>query len=681
MHSTILGTWDFSAYWRVNETSDPHPTFAEPAFSEAPFAEGNPLLSVDVKNREMVFPLFLKSSSRDALHALAVAAEAACRQPDLVFSYRDEGATQITYYDVAYAHFDPAYNEQYGYRRAAHGWLAGYLRIFCAPPYGHTGTYRSVVTQTGTGAQFVPIPSAIQGDADALTRIIVQAGSYPPVNGARDVLIAALPHPSWAFTASLVSQFYSGSQADVMAEGGWGIAPPNGIDPAPFSARLSLGPVGPYVGKRIKLFGLAAAPQDLGRFIVTKDRFGNLLGPTQVASVLEGFQFVSFGEMSVPSSPRGTTLEFAAYFGGPNLDPITGASYLGQRDWRGTQLDAVFAVPADKFVIYRDQSGAPVPVAGDDFRALVGQALANGSTFLNILSTPGYNDLFGNPYILPSVRPMAYNPGGWTAGYYGWAPWNWRKGLTAQRVGMLNGSLSYNVAAIAKQVAPPLRLTIWSNPAPVQSVGALASQAVIGRLIAPNIGTTADLCVRYGGGSLPFFCIERVPGTPLASIAASRGTAGQSSDAVISLTVDPPNVFANLYQTGTKDSWGTQQMIASIGLQASVFDDYKVDLGVICASIGYPPFPPAIFRWQLERGIGDYAKPKDIYVHDPVMPIVMDTASVTRRQLAANAVGALPAINPSTAAIGVMVAGREGGVSGDWMAVDVRVRERFTVAR
>ena len=58
-----IGAQDLSTYLRVSEGEgfDPYDNdWAQPAFSDAAFAEGHPLLNVDVGNRELMWPLYLK---------------------------------------------------------------------------------------------------------------------------------------------------------------------------------------------------------------------------------------------------------------------------------------------------------------------------------------------------------------------------------------------------------------------------------------------------------------------------------------------------------------------------------------------------------------------------------------------------------------------------------------------
>src|SRR5437588_12251254 len=60
-----LGTLDLSAYVRVNpdDKLDPQGVpWIEPAFTESPFTEGQPLLSTTVHNRELQIPIYAKAA-------------------------------------------------------------------------------------------------------------------------------------------------------------------------------------------------------------------------------------------------------------------------------------------------------------------------------------------------------------------------------------------------------------------------------------------------------------------------------------------------------------------------------------------------------------------------------------------------------------------------------------------
>ncbi len=168
-HLFLFGSQDLSQYLRVNdgEGLDPFDSdgFEEPQFTEGPFTEGQTLTNVDIDNRAQVWPLYLNSSSKDQLHLLQQAINRELRygaQP-LRVAWRDAGATQTTFYDVAYARFDPEFSMRKGQR----GWLAGTLRVWGQPPYGHTGTERVLGTSTATGPQTLALGS-VAGDVDAL---------------------------------------------------------------------------------------------------------------------------------------------------------------------------------------------------------------------------------------------------------------------------------------------------------------------------------------------------------------------------------------------------------------------------------------------------------------------------------------------------------------------------------
>lgn len=198
-----LGSVDLSPYVRLapGEGFDPMDGdgFLNPAFTPAPLGEGQLLGNVSVDDRQMAWPLHLNALSKDAVHALVASINnEIANNPSLTVEWKDQGASNSTFYDVAFARFDPEYN----YRRSALNWESGTLHIWCAPPYGHTGTTRVVATgQTPSGVSpvaIVPLASII-GDAPALLRTEIgddgQTGRNRPFQNIRAV--AVLPHPSY----------------------------------------------------------------------------------------------------------------------------------------------------------------------------------------------------------------------------------------------------------------------------------------------------------------------------------------------------------------------------------------------------------------------------------------------------------------------------------------------------
>lgn len=165
-----LGRLELSDFARLQpgDGADPYDTdgFVEPEFVDGPFAEGQPLVNLDSRNRQMTWPLYLNRTQKDLLHEFVaeINREIAQHKP-LRIQWRDAGSTQSTFYDVAYARFDPSWT----FHAARQKWLAGTLRVWCQPPYGHTATERIVAV--GTSSKLLTLtltPTQVNGDMGAL---------------------------------------------------------------------------------------------------------------------------------------------------------------------------------------------------------------------------------------------------------------------------------------------------------------------------------------------------------------------------------------------------------------------------------------------------------------------------------------------------------------------------------
>lgn len=196
-----LGSLDLSDYVRVGpqDGMDPYGQgWEEPQFSQSAVTEGNGFISLDVRNREMVWPIYLKSTTKDLLHTLKqqVVRESRYGTRPLRIEWRDDGATTSTFYDVAWARLDEKYNFRLGQKEYAD---AG-LRVWCQPPYGHTASQRIVATQTATRAAIatLPVPS-IAGDVEALPVVNLNVRDRTSSASAIFAGYAVLPHGYEAF--------------------------------------------------------------------------------------------------------------------------------------------------------------------------------------------------------------------------------------------------------------------------------------------------------------------------------------------------------------------------------------------------------------------------------------------------------------------------------------------------
>jgi len=183
------------------------------------------------------------AAGKDGLHAIVrdINNEIRYAARPLRVEWRDQDASDSTFYDVEFARFDPNFKM----RPSAQKWLAGTLRVWCKP-YGHTATYRVVGTSGAATSQVgtYPVPS-MAGDVDALLMVTAGASrgaaNTPPLY----TVVSVLPTPDWVPwwpAASLVAggslagaSGFIGSQARVHS------IPPTGSTPIDL-LYLTIGP-------------------------------------------------------------------------------------------------------------------------------------------------------------------------------------------------------------------------------------------------------------------------------------------------------------------------------------------------------------------------------------------------------------------------------------------------------
>lgn len=194
-----LGTLDLSDYIGLQKEDgfDPFdPDYKEPQFGTSPLREGGVHLGDTVGLREMVWPLKLKATSKDALHALEQQIVREGDREDQRVEWRDAGATASTFFDIAATRWEPEFH----YWRGQKNRVNGVLRVW-VQPYGHTATARLIASAAlGNSVaqlnhlQRVNVPSgAIAGDIPALLDVRVKPGTVPT----REVAVSVLPHASY----------------------------------------------------------------------------------------------------------------------------------------------------------------------------------------------------------------------------------------------------------------------------------------------------------------------------------------------------------------------------------------------------------------------------------------------------------------------------------------------------
>lgn len=396
-----IGSLDLSNFLRIAPDQGFNPgagDMLEPAFSDSPLFEGQVLTSLHAKNKEMMFPLFLHPPTapytQDALNLLIQQVNQAIRpiidQGALVYAqWQNAQASNPTFFSVQFARFEPNFN----FRISEKGWLAGMLHLWVLP-YGHTatertlGTYSAPVNQSGLvipPASLIAAGGSIVGDAPPQYDIRTTVGSYLADDG-RIGILAALSTPSYipiipvasffnlvsengasgfVFGASgaWASQFLAMNSFSASAGGvGGDVQLDNEFAGGQFSFAFSPGSV--YAGDN-RLLGLVRARQEpfgLRAFGPT----GDPVGPTVVASSLDGWQIVDYGIVRVPPWAATGVITVKAFNGflGHGASGMV-SPYRSAPAWR-YEHGPCFLLPNDNSVISLDFESPAVAIDGFD---------------------------------------------------------------------------------------------------------------------------------------------------------------------------------------------------------------------------------------------------------------------------------------------------------------------------
>lgn len=349
-------------------------------------------------------------SAKDVLHALINSINREIQAPTsspLRVEWKDQGATNSTFYDVTYARFDPNFN----YRRGANSWLAGTLRIFCAPPYGHTGTERVIATAAGTQpnltAPLIGVASPLVGDVSAQTRITVtMSGSQAPGPRGRGVIVApvsASGYQAFIPAASLTELYPS---AGIFGASG---APASqaiyrqSLAGALHNPPLAVAGLGAtmYAGRRRVIAAVMPAICGPGMTVWAADPAGRAIGPTGAVYSNDGWQMVDLGVISVGTVNPTTAVTLysgAIYKTGADLGQYMRPMPSGAAASSAFAIAGIYVMPEDTMVSVIDQSR---PVARSFFGASGAATALYPSSFVGDLgetwksmTTPVQNGIF-----------------------------------------------------------------------------------------------------------------------------------------------------------------------------------------------------------------------------------------------------------------------------------------------
>lgn len=433
-----LGTLDLSAFVRVNPGEGLDPAAAdmlEPAFSDSPFFEGQILTSLHAKNKEQKWPLFLHPSQapylQDALNQLVQGINQQLRpivdQSQTIYAmWQNAQASNPTFYTVQFGRFEPNFN----FRQTEKGWLAGVLHLWTLP-YGHTatqrsfGTYAAPANQSGLVVQPASMiaagPTPV-GDLSPQFEILTTVGSYLGDDG-RLGIIAALPQPSYQPIIP-VGSFIGLSPSAIIfgASGAWAsqflavdssgasAGAVGGAAGGPGYFSFALSPASVYTGDN-RVLGLVRArlnPFGLRAF----DPAGNPLGPTVIASAMDGWQLVDYGILRIPPWMGTAIIGVQAYFG---IDYSASGMFSPRRAapaWT-KEHGPIFVIPNDSSLLDLDWNSPVLTMDGFDGAsgAVLGQDMLGNTWQINTTygASPVVYD--GNSGIRCPVSQAAYSIG------------------------------------------------------------------------------------------------------------------------------------------------------------------------------------------------------------------------------------------------------------------------------
>jgi hypothetical protein len=656
-----IGAVDLSEYLRVNpdDHMDPYGApWLEPAFTSTPYADGQPLVSTTVGNRESQWPLFLNEPSKDLLHALIRTINNAAGQRPLPLEWRDDGASKSTFGDIQFLRFEP----QFDFRRSQYGYAAGVLHVWTSG-YGHTGTTRVAGTAAGTGVFLsVPIPS-VAGDAPALLDTTIHAGKVVPALG-RIVALAPISHPSYAALIPAASLLETQAGASLIgASGAQGsqylalpVSPTGGASGVACKVPL---PNPTIAGGDNRILAVVKSGINSGLGITALDPYGNAMGATAVASNLGQWAVVDLGVCRLPTVGFPTQPEISIVAGALWASGAVGPVITGSP--AGLALNEIICLPDKNLTLVLETAQ----------RSNIGQ-----DGFIGFRTLAGAVDEVGNSW--SAALNNSHAVGGFLVGA-GLAEWGGH--LTTQpsqsatiaifdadrQAGILSDSMRLN---IKPQFASPAlgfeELRLFKD---VQ-----ASQYVQARLAA-----SAFLSLEVATGA------DGQSGIVLASVRIATLSAGEKYR--LSLQVQGPGAFVTLSKDNEGPVFAPASMAqASIGIasNAAIAGAGAPAVAMAIPSQTETADRPKAYSWEVVTLNAAALTPFDAYRFDGPDADVYRTASsgvFSGQKLMSVQRGAFPKAAPSTSSIAVVCAPFDQGVANDLVSAVVSVRERFFYAR
>lgn len=660
-----LGTLDLSSYCRMNpeDKLDPYgQPWLQPAFTETPFADGQPLISTTVGNREQMWNLFLNEPSKDQLHALIQKINVAANQRPLQVEWQDDGASKPTFFDVAFLRFEPDFN----FRRSQKGYAAGVLHIWVSG-YGHTGTVRVAGTAAGTGV-FLSVPiGSVAGDAPALLDTTITAGAVVPVFG-RIVALAPITNPSYSALIPAASLLEAQPGATLVgASGAQGsqylglpISPTGGASGVACKVPLQNPTI---MGGDNRILAVVRSGIQGGVGIHAVDPYGNTMGATAVASMTAGWGIVDLGVCRLPTVGFPTRPELSlvagALWGSGAAGPVVLASPAA------LAVNEIICLPDKNLVLVLEQ--APGLFSSDSF--------PYGA--VPLMST---SDAFGDPWA------PAYNHAhsGTSPGFATGAALREFPGQS-----LLHTNYSYQTGTVALLDGDHIA-GVLSDTMAIRAKVAFGGQTPGTEEIRLFKDVKPSQFVQARFAASKFLALETATGGAIGNLLASVAIATLSrSNFKLALQVEGPKAFVTL----SRDDGGPVFAPASTA-QASIgvaSDAAVAGAGVPAIAVAIPSAPGIsengyswVESWEVSGVAPANLAAYDAYRVDGPDADLYRTASsgaFAGQKLNAQQRGAFPKAAPSTSSVAVVCMPFDQGPANDKISAVVSVRERFFYAR
>lgn len=434
-----IGSLDIAQYVRVTPGDGLDPAnspYLEMSFADSPLRDGGPLINIDAHNREIVLPVALSSTTKDGLHALVQQINNEMQRPSIDFEWKDQGATNSTFFDIQSARMDVEYN----FRRAQKFWLFATIHVWTGP-HGNTATSRLLASITSSGmAQSVAPATVVQGDMGAQGVWQVTVGSVAPADYltiGRYIGVAALPasytyrFPAASLTGSLAIQAAAGVASGAQDQS-FGVAQLVSSGPFNLIGRVNLQNVGnQYAGRnRVYVTGRSYAEPNVAMYMADWEE--NRAGPTVVASGTKDWHLYDMGVLNVPTAGAPSQLQ-VSFYGRPWISRTTPTAiyqtlnfnrYFNAAPGSGSfHINEVLILPEPNHALLTDDVGVPSLIAYDDFAGdgattVMGQVANTGQSWATGLSwapsigygyffNAGGNFIIAGGAIYPEVIPSS----------------------------------------------------------------------------------------------------------------------------------------------------------------------------------------------------------------------------------------------------------------------------------